>query len=84
MYRCRTAVLILFIDCYGGRAMVDTTEALSLETMTFAAGPTMITARYKCAALALPQDHSPRRALVVGGRFGTSTLATTEVLTAAG
>ena len=51
--------------------------------MIFASGPTMLTARSGCAALALPQDFSPRRALVVGGRLGTYRLSTTEVLTAA-
>ena len=61
----------------------NTTEALSLKMMLFTAGPTMLTGRYGCAALALPQDHSPRRALVVGG-CGTCSLPTAEVLTAAG
>ena len=68
---------------YDDRGAVDTTEALSLQTMYFAVGPTMRTVRAGLAALALPQDHSPRRALVVGGNSGTSYLATTEVLTAA-
>ena len=65
-----------------GGDVADTTEALSLQT--FAPGPTMLTARCECATFALPQDRSPRRALVVGGRYdGFSHLATTEVLTAA-
>ena len=65
--------------------LADTTEALSLQTMTFAAGPTTLTARYGCTAFVLPQDHSPRRALVVGviGE-DSSLLTTTEMLTAAG
>ena len=64
-------------------AAAKTTEALSLHTMLFSAGPTMLAVRKGCAALALPQDNSPRRALVAGGRDATSNLATTEVLTAA-
>ena len=70
----------------GGRFTCDdgeTTEAFSLKTMTFEAGPTMLTAHRECAAFVLPQDHSPRRALVVGGGGGASYLATTEVLTTA-
>ena len=51
-----------------------------METMLFAAGSTMLTARLGCAALALPQDFSPRRALIVGGFGGTSFLTTTKVL----
>ena len=74
---------ILVVGGYDGRAAVNTTEALSLETMTFAARSTMHTAREGCAALALPQGHLPRCALVVGGRHGTSFLASTELLTAA-
>ena len=72
---------------------VDTTKALSIQTMTFAAGPTMLAARHGLAACVLPHDLSPRRALVVGGSprsalvvggyDGFSHLATTEVLTAA-
>ena len=75
---------ILVVGGYG-EAAAKTTEALCLQTMTFAAGPTMLTARSSCAALALSQDHSPRRALFMGGSDGTdeSDLATTDVLTAA-
>ena len=76
---------ILVVGGYDGSAAIDTTtEALSLQTMSFAPGPTMLTARVGCAVLALPHDHSPRRALVVGGTDGTLILSTTEVLTAAG
>ena len=76
---------IVVISGWVGRAAVgDTTEALPLQTMTFAAGPTMLAARVGCAAMALPQDYLPCRALVVGGcGRGFSLLATTEVLTAA-
>ena len=74
---------ILVVGGYDGRGAVDTTEALSLENMIFSAGPTMLTARKGCAALALPQDHSPRCALILGGRRGgTSNVSTTEVLSA--
>ena len=74
---------ILVVGGQGRRTYTDTTEALSLQTMTFAAGPAMLAVRSGCAALALPQDHSPRHALVVGGRDMPSHLSTTEVLTAA-
>ena len=60
------------------RGAVNTTEALSLHTMTFTAGPMMLAARAGCAAFVLPQVHSPDRVLVVGGA------SSTEVLTAAG
>ena len=69
--------------CNGG-AVRHTTEALSLETMIFVAGPTMRTPRQSCVALALPQGLSPRRAPVMGGRDGNSDQSTTEVLAAAG
>ena len=69
---------------YDGYAAVDTSEVLSRQAMYFAAGPTMLTARYECAASAQPQGHSPRRALVLGGHDGTCEFPTTEVLTAAG
>ena len=62
---------------------LNTTEFLSLLTMIFAAGPTMLTERAGSAALALPQDQSPRRALVMGGRVETGSLSTAEVLMAA-
>ena len=75
--------ILVFGVCFGG-AEVNTTEALSLQSMTFAPGPTMLTARWGCAAFALPQDHSPRRALVARGAYISSFLATKEVLTAAG
>ena len=76
---------ILVVGGNHGRADMDTTEALSFKTMTFSAGPTMLTAREGCAAFALPQDHSPRRALVVSGYdVCYSSLYSTEVLTAAG
>ena len=65
------------------RAYIDTTEALSLGTMHFAMGPTILTEPTGCAALALPQDHSSHRALVVGGYDGVSYLATIKVLTTA-
>ena len=68
--------------CDGHTYMV-TAEALSLQTMNFAAGPTMLAERAGYATLAIPQDHSTRRALVVGGEDAISYLATTEVLTAA-
>ena len=74
---------ILVVGGHDGHTSTDTTEALSLQTMSFAAGPTMLTARRGCAVLALPQGHSPRRALVVGGLDSTAHLTTTEVLTAA-
>ena len=74
---------ILVVSGYNGSTYMDTVEALSLQTMTFAAGPTMLTERAGCAALALPQDHSPRRALIVGGFNRTSYLVTSEILTAA-
>ena len=87
-YMCAAVSLsgsILVAGGYDGRASVDTTEALSLETMTFAAVPTMLTKRRGCAALVLLQDHSPRCALVVGGYDNRLfSPATTEVLTAAG
>ena len=77
---------ILVVGDYDGHAVVKTTvlgrDALSFQTMTFAAGPAMRTARERCAASILPQDHSPRCALVAGGRGGTSLLATREVLPA--
>ena len=59
-------------------ARTNTTEALSLHTIYFAVGPMMLTARFRCAALGPPRDHSPRRALVVGGDSETSNLATTH------
>ena len=62
-----------------GDAAAKTTEALSLQTMTFAAGPMLLTTRNYCTALALSQDYSPLRALVVGGHHST-----TDMLTAAG
>ena len=76
---------ILVVGGYDGRDAVDTTEAFCLQTMSFAAGPRMLMARQGCAALALPQGHSPHRALVVGGSNLDSFMhiATTEVLTAA-
>ena len=48
--------------------------------MYFVAGSPILTARAGCAAFALPQDYSPRRALFVGGR-NEENLATTEVST---
>ena len=78
---------ILVVGGSNGRTITDTTDALSLQTMSFAVGPTMLAARSGCAALALSQDHSPRRALVVSGRdsdrFYYPSLTTTEVLIAA-
>ena len=71
---------ILVVGGYFGGGITNTTEALSLQTMTFAPGPAMLTARSECAVLALPQDQSPRHALVVGGRF-QSNISSTEVLT---
>ena len=53
----------------------NTTEALTLQAMSFAAGPTMLTALSRCATFALTQEHSPRRTLVVGGRGATYRLA---------
>ena len=61
---------ILVIGGCDVHGAVVSTEALSLETMTFAVGPILRTAREGCAALALPQGHSPRRALVMGGYEG--------------
>ena len=75
---------ILMVGGYAGGAATNTVEALSLESMTFAAGPTMRTARSGYAASVLPQDHSPRRTLIVGGRDGTSESFTAKVLTTAG
>ena len=52
--------------------------------MTFAEGPTVLMARPGCAALALSQDHSHDRTLVVYGHDENHEyLATTEFLTAA-
>ena len=73
---------ILVVGGNGG-AGTNTAEALSIETMSFAPGPTMRTVRLGSSAFALPQNHSPHRALVVGGHDVTSNLATTEFLTAA-
>ena len=72
---------ILVVD--GGGAAEKTTDALPLKTMTFAAGPTKLTARAGCVAFVLPQDHSPRRALFVGGHAEIDFLSTTGVLMAA-
>ena len=74
---------ILVVGGCAGGGSVDTTEALSLETISFAAGPAMVTARHGRAAFVLPQDNSPRRALAVCGCSRASFMATTEVLTAA-
>ena len=74
--------LILVVGGWNGRASLDTTEAVSIQTITFAAEPTMLTPRRGCAMLALPQDCSPHRALIVGGHHPS--LATTEVLTTVG
>ena len=61
---------------YGGDNL-DTTEVLDVATMTFAAGPVMGSARFKCAAVPLDSTHI----IVVGGGGvdkGTA-LSTTEV-----
>jgi hypothetical protein len=56
---------------------LNTTEVLDLETMRFSAGPTMLSKRYECSAVAL----DARRILVVGGcDESVSTLKTTEIL----
>ena len=84
-YACAIVSLpgsILVVSGLDADAETNTTEALSLRTMTFAAGPTMLTARYGCAAFVMPQDHSSCRALVVGGINRGSNLPTTEVLAA--
>ena len=74
--------LILVDGGYDGRAAVDTTEALSPQTMSFSAGPTMLATRAACAVFMLSQGRSPRRTLVLGGFGGTSDLSSSEVLTA--
>ena len=43
-------------------------EALFLQAMSFSAGSAMLRARFGCAALALPQNNSPHRALAMGGQ----------------
>ena len=77
---------ILVAGGYDGSGNLKATEALSLQTMYFAAGPTMLTGRAECAALALPQDHSLHRGLVMGGRGENPSLSTCTavVLTATG
>ena len=75
---------ILVVGGCAYSAQARTTEALSLQTMTFAAGPAMLTRRTECAAFVLPQYHSPRRVLVVGGCDGIFFQSTTEVLTTTG
>ena len=75
---------ILVVGGYDGNATVNTTDDVSLQTMTIAAGPMILTARSGCAVLALPHDQSPRRTLVVGGCGGTFELLTTDMLMTAG
>ena len=48
--------ILVVNDCDVG-AEVDTAEALSIKTMHFAAGSTMLPARVGCAALALSRDY---------------------------
>jgi hypothetical protein len=56
---------------------LDTTEILDLETMRFSAGPTMLSKRLCCTAVAL----DTRRVLVAGGGNENShSLKTTEIL----
>ena len=75
---------VLVVGGYDGNVHMNTMYVFSLELMTFAAGSTMLTERSGCAAFAPPQDHSPRHALVAGGRIMRSSLSSTEVLTAVG
>ena len=67
-----------------GNARTDTSGALSFYIMYFATMPTILTARSGGAALALPHDHSRRRALIVGGYGVTPMMGTTEVIKTAG
>jgi hypothetical protein len=56
---------------------LDTTEVLDVRTMAFAPGPSMGSARWLCAAVAVDELH----VLVLGGRDSASTVfATTELL----
>ena len=74
---------IMVVGGWDNRSTVKATEALSLQTMTFAVGPTMLTTHQNIAVFALLQDFSSCCALVVGGYYN-SCLSTTEVLTASG
>ena len=76
------SILVVGGYMYVGNARTNTAGVLSRLTMIFPAGPTMLAAHSARAALALSQDHSPRRAFVVGGRDATSNLSAAEVLTA--
>ena len=44
---------ILVVGGHAGGGAVDTTEALSLQTISFSAGPKMLTLRVGCAAFVL-------------------------------
>jgi hypothetical protein len=48
---------------FGGCSALETTEVLDTQTMTFTAGPDMLTPRSGCAAVQIDAD----RVLVVGG-----------------
>eukprot|EP00403_Amphidinium_massartii_P005607 CAMPEP_0178377320 /NCGR_PEP_ID=MMETSP0689_2-20121128/3858_1 /TAXON_ID=160604 /ORGANISM="Amphidinium massartii, Strain CS-259" /LENGTH=196 /DNA_ID=CAMNT_0019997371 /DNA_START=79 /DNA_END=665 /DNA_ORIENTATION=+ len=63
-------------DPASGYAILDTTEMLDLQTMTFTPGPSMTAARTSLAAGNL----DARRLLLVGGSSGTAEISSTEIL----
>ncbi|KAJ1456444.1 hypothetical protein M885DRAFT_564088 [Pelagophyceae sp. CCMP2097] len=58
-----------------GRSALDSTLLLDTQTMTFTAGPNMLTERYGCAVDQIDAD----RLLLLGGNNGGGYLNTTEI-----
>merc|ERR1712167_47810 len=73
---------ILVIGGFNDGEALATTEVLDLETMTFALGPNLNTARSGCAAVKLIENNAqPPRVLVVGGSSDdVYALKSTEIL----
>mmetsp|Transcript_6116 Transcript_6116/g.21617 ORF Transcript_6116/g.21617 Transcript_6116/m.21617 type:complete len:145 (+) Transcript_6116:1-435(+) len=68
---------IMMVGGDSGSNYLMTTEVLDVRTMAFAPGPSMRSARWRCAALAVDAQH----VLVLGGRDSENTpLATTELI----
>ena len=61
---------------FGDVSHLTSTEILDISSMTFSAGPRLLTARMGCAAVALDD----RRVMVIGGFSDGEHLTTTEVL----